>query len=263
MDQTQSPGRTLPWFSTGAASAIMTKLVLGDTPDAEPVNCDLGESEDEDNERFRIDCEAWFGKPVTRISSAEYLTIDEVFEHRRYMSGFRGAPCTRAMKVKPRLEYQRPGDVHLFGYTADANDVKRAATFAANSPGLTLRFPLIERGLTKAACFALLERAGIKRPRVYDMGYPNGNCPGCVKATSPDYWALVRLRHPEVFARRADQCRRLGVRLAIVGREKDANGKPVNIRAFIDEIPADQPILSPIVPSCDFMCHLSGMDLAA
>jgi hypothetical protein len=250
------------WFSSGAASAVMCKLMV-DAPGFVAVNCDLGDSEDPDNHRFLVDCEAWLGVEITRLSSDEYLSIDEVFEDRQYMSGFRGAPCTRAMKVLPRLTYQRADDVHLFGYTADANDVKRAANFKANSPGLDVRFPLIERGLTKEACFALLERAGIKRPAVYDMGYPNGNCPGCVKASSPDYWALVRLRHPEVFARRADQCRRFGAKLAIVGREIGTDGKPKNIRAFIDDIPADQPILNPIVPSCDFMCHLSGLDIAA
>ncbi len=251
--------RILSWFSSGAASAVMTKL----HPESEPVQCDLGDSEDEDNLRFTIDCEKWFGRCVTLISSDEYLNIDEVFEHRKYLAGVKGAPCTSAMKRVPRLEFQRPGDVHLFGYTADAADVKRAKAFAANSPGLIVRFPLIERGITKAGCFALLEQAGIKRPRVYDMGYPNGNCPGCVKASSPDYWALVRLRHPEVFARRADQSRRFGAKLAIMGEEKDADGKRHNIRAYIDDIPADWPILNPTVPSCDFLCHLSGLDIAA
>lgn len=243
-------GRKLGWFSSGAASAVMCKLELDGLT---IVNCDLGDSEDEDNHRFLRDCEEWFGQSIERISSAEYATIDEVFEHKRYHANHRGAPCTRAMKRVPRIEYQQEGDVHLFGYTADALDAARAKNFAANSPGMIIRFPLIERGLTKQACFALLERAGIKRPRVYDMGYPNGNCPGCVKASSPDYWALVRKMHPEVFAKRADQCRRFGSRLARINDE----------RIFIDEIPADWPILNPIVPSCDFMCHLSGLDIAA
>ena len=245
--------RVICWFSSGAASAVMTKLTLSENPDAIAVNCDLGESEDEDNERFLNDCGRWFNAPIKRISSAEYMTIDEVFEDKRYHANHRGAPCTSAMKRVPRLEFQQPGDVHLFGYTADARDIERARAFALRSPDLTLRFPLIERGLTKDACFALIEQAGIKRPRIYDWGYPNGNCPGCVKASSPDYWALVRLRHPEVFARRADQCRRFGSRLTRINNE----------RIFIDEIPADWPILNPTVPSCDFLCHLAGQDLAA
>lgn len=245
--------RTIAWFSSGAASAVMTKLALADDPTVLPVQCDLGESEDEDNRRFTADCVRWFNAPVQAISSEEYLSIDEVFEAKKFHASIYGAPCTREMKRVPRLAFQREGDLHLFGYTADAADVKRAVTFKANSPGLNIRFPLIERGLTKAACFALLEKAGIKRPRIYDMGYPNGNCPGCVKASSPDYWALVRLRHPEVFARRAEQCRRFGSKLARINDE----------RIFIDEIPADWPVLNPIVPSCDFLCHLSGLDMAA
>jgi hypothetical protein len=245
--------RKLIWFSSGAASAIMAKLILSEEPEAIVVQCDMGESEDEDNRRFTADCVRWFNAPVKHISSAEYLNIDEVFEDKRYHANHRGAPCTGAMKRVPRLEFQQPGDVHYFGYTADARDVERAKNFAANSPGLILRFPLIERGLTKQACFALLEQAEIKRPRIYDWGYPNGNCPGCVKASSPDYWALVRLRHPDVFARRADQCRRFGSRLTRINDE----------RIFIDEIPADWPILNPTVPSCDFLCHLAGQDLAA
>lgn len=56
-----------------------------------------------------------------------------------------------------------------------------------------------------------------------------GNCIGCVKATSPTYWNLVRRTRPEVFAARAEQSRRLGARLA---RHK---GK----RIFLDELPAD------------------------
>jgi hypothetical protein len=242
--------RVLAWFSSGAASAVMCKLELG-TPGLEIVNCDLGSSEDQDNHRFLLDCEAWFAQPITRIRSAEFANIDEVFEKRKYLSGIAGAPCTAEMKVVPRMNYEYPWDAHLFGYTADPRDVERAKNLQERYSEWEIRFPLIERGLTKAACFALLEDAGIKRPRIYDMGYPNGNCPGCVKATSPDYWALVRLRHPEVFARRAEQSRRFGARLARI------NGD----RVFIDEIPEDWPILNPQVAACDFLCAIARQDI--
>ncbi len=61
------------------------------------------------------------------------------------------------------------------------------------------------------------------------MGYPNANCIGCVKATSPLYWNHVKKMHPEVFEERAEQSRRLGCRLV---RYK---GK----RLFLDELPDD------------------------
>lgn len=245
--------REIGWFSGGVASAVMCKLMLG-TPGLVIVNCDLGNSEDEDNERFLRDCERWYGREIIRIKSAKYDNIDEVFEDRGYLSGINGAPCTGEMKFAPRLDFQLPSDTHLWGYCADTRDVKRFGEMVTEYPLMKQRAPLIERGLTKAACFALLEEAGIKRPRVYDLGFPNGNCIGCVKATSPNYWALVRKHFPETFARRADQSRRFGtdgVRLARINDE----------RVFIDEIPDDWPTTEALVPSCDFLCHLARKDM--
>lgn len=245
--------RVIAWFSSGAASAVMTKLVLRDSPEAIIVQCTLGKSEDEDNRRFTADCVRWFNAPIVEIKSRKFSDIDEVFEKRKYHSGHNGAPCTSEMKVAPRLDFQLPSDTHLWGYTADADDVRRFERMKAEYPAMKQRAPLIERGITKEGCFAILENAGIKRPRIYDLGFPNGNCIGCVKATSPDYWALVRLRFPEVFARRADQSRRFGSRLTRINDE----------RIFIDEIPADWPVLNPTVPRCDFFCHIAEKDMAA
>jgi hypothetical protein len=76
-------------------------------------------------------------------------------------------------------------------------------------------------------CFDIITSAGITLPRVYSMGYPNANCIGCVKATSPTYWNHVRRMHPDQFIERAEQSRRLGVKLV---RYK---GK----RIFLDELP--------------------------
>jgi hypothetical protein len=243
--------RTLAWFSSGAASAVMTKLALAENPEVMPVQCDLGDSEDADNRRFTADCEAWFGKPVHLIKSKKYTDIDDVFEKRKYHAGIAGAPCTGELKVAPRLDFQLPSDTHLWGYTADASDVTRFERMKVEYPQMRQRAPLIERGLTKAACHAMLERAGIKRPRVYDMGFPNGNCIGCVKATSPNYWALVRKEFPEVFERRADQSRRFGSRLTRINDE----------RIFIDEIPLDWPVTQASAPACDFLCHIAEQDL--
>lgn len=244
--------RTISWFSTGVASAVMTKLTLLENPDAVVVNCNLGGSEDEDNARFAADCVRWFNAPIIAIKSRKFDSIDDVFEKRKYHAGVNGAPCTSEMKVAPRLDFQMPSDLHLWGYTADSGDVRRFERMKSEYPEMRQRAPLIELGITKEGCFAILEQVGIKRPRVYDLGFPNGNCIGCVKATSPDYWALVRREFPEVFARRADQSRRFGSRLARINDE----------RIFIDEIPADWPVLNPTVPRCDFMCHIAGQDIS-
>lgn len=248
--------RRLRWFSEGAASAVATMLDIRERgSEAGPVvTCSTG-AEDEDNGRFRLDCEPWFGCSVTVIRSEKYDSTWDVWEKRGYMAGINGAVCTGELKFVPRLNFQLPSDIHVFGYTADKLDVARAALLRETYPELRVETPLIDRGITKANCLALVEGAGIRLPRTYGMGFPNANClkSGCCKATSPNYWALHRKWFPEGFARTAAIARKLGVRLARINDE----------RVFIDEIPADWPTTNPIVPSCDLLCAIHQQDLAA
>ena len=238
--------RTLSWFSCGAASAVATKLM----PDAEPVYCETG-SEHPDNERFFADCEAWFGRKITRLKSEKYADTWDVWTKRKYLGGARGSPCTVELKVKPRLEFQRPTDIHVFGYTADSTDANRATRLRDNYPELTVVTPLIERGLLKEHCLDMVQRAGIDLPPLYALGFQNNNCIPCVKASSPAYWALVRKEFPEKFERMAKISREADVKLCRLD----------DVRAFIDEIPLDHPTTSPTQPSCDFLCHLAEADL--
>jgi len=217
---------------------------------AMPVYCDT-EAEHPDNVRFLTDCERWFDRKVERLKSTRYADTWDVWQKRRYLAGVEGALCTIELKVMPRLAFQRPDDEHVFGYTADALDVARAERLRANYPELSIHTPLIERGLTKAACLDIVQRAGIVLPPLYAMGFHNNNCIPCVKATSPAYWALIRRQFPEKFARMAKLSRELDVRLCRIDDE----------RRFIDEIPADHPTTNPIQPSCDFLCHIAEHDL--
>lgn len=244
--------RTVCWFSAGAASAIATRLVLRDVPDAVVAYCETG-SEHHDNERFISDCTRWFNAPVERLRSERYVDTWDVWEKRRYLAGIEGAPCTVELKVMPRIAWQMPTDVHVFGYTADANDVARAKRLRETYFEMHIETPLIDRGLTKAACLDMVQRAGIALPPMYALGFQNNNCLPCVKATSPNYWALFRQQFPDKFERMAKLSRDLDVRLC---RIKDK-------RRFIDEIPADWPTTDPIQPSCDFLCHIAEQNLAA
>ena len=217
--------RTIAWFSCGAASAVATKLLIG-TPHLVIAYCETGQ-EHEDNVRFMADCERWFGQSVIRLHSDEYRDTWDVWEKTRWLAGIQGARCTTELKVRPRLAFQRPSDVHVFGYTADAADIKRATLLRANYPELTILTPLIDRSITKAATLAMIENAGIERPVPYRLGFQNNNCKTCVKAQSPNYWALVRQSYPDDFARMAKLSRELNVRLARIHGQ----------RCFIDEIP--------------------------
>jgi len=256
--------RLVCWFSCGAASAVATKLIIqaqtraensGNSPrEIVVAYCDTG-SEDEDNSRFLSDCERWFGQSVVRLQNDKYRDTWDLWERRGYMAGINGAICTGEFKFAPRLDFQRPSDIHVFGYTADKADIKRAERLRETYPEMSIVTPLIDQGITKDICRVSLKIAGIAEPRTYAMGFPNANClkSGCCKSTSPDYWANHRKWFPEGFAETARIARKLGVRLARIKGE----------RVFIDDIPSDWPTQNAEAPPCDFLCQIISEDLAA
>jgi hypothetical protein len=240
--------RVLIWFSSGAASYVAARLALREFPEALIVMCDTN-NEDEDNARFMSDAVRKLNRQVTVLKSEEYTSVSDVWERRKFIAGPHGAPCTGEMKIAPRMAFQQPYDLHIFGYTADAPDVERFRRLQETFFELRARAPLIEQGLTKAGSLAWTARDGLELPRTYEMGFPNANClkTGCGKAASPNYWSLFRKVFPDRFKITAEQSRRLGARLTRIRGE----------RIFIDEIPLDWPTLNPIAPVCDFMCAIS------
>ena len=213
------------------------------------VTCDTG-SEHPDNLRFRRDCEAIMGRKVQEIRSDKYRSTHEVWRHRRFISSPYGAPCSAALKRNVRENFEQPGDTQVFGYTSDANDRKRASRFSVGVAGKVV-YPLIDRGIDKAGCLDMIIQLGVAPPITYSLGMPNANCAysGCAKASSPDYWSLIRKISPVGFAETAAIAREIGA-------------KPVEIhkvRTSLDDLPADWPTTKPIAPSCDFMCSM-GVD---
>lgn len=224
-----SEPRTVVWFSCGAASACCVKL-LADRPNLHVVYCDMTADEHEDNMRFMADVEQWAGIRV-ELLQGRYRSIEDVFAHTRYMSGPSGARCTTEMKKIPRLHYSQPDDINVFGFTVDEG--KRRAAFEKRNPDMVLEWPLFDQKLTKRACMQMIQKAGIRLPEMYSLGFGHNNCIGCVKASSVEYWRLIKHYWPKVFKRRAEQSREIGCRLIRIG------GK----RLFLDEMPDGPPSL--------------------
>lgn len=221
--------RHVVWFSCGAASACAAKLAVQIHKTVEIVYCDTMSTEHPDNARFFDDVQRWIGQPITVIKSATYETINDVFERTRYMAGIRGARCTTEMKKLPREAFQQIGDVHIFGYTDDKKEHKRAVDFEDRNPTLNVEWLLIELGIGKAQCLDMLRTSGIALPAMYALGFDHNNCLGCVKSTSAGYRNKIRRLFPEVFSLRCKQSRKLGVRLIRFKGE----------RIFLDELPID------------------------
>lgn len=218
------------WFSCGVASAVALQETLrqyGQHHEVRAVNNPVAE-EDQDNRRFLHDIERWLGIEIEVVGSTRYPdnSAVSVWAHRRFMNSPHGAVCTLELKKRVRQEWEDANkpDWHVLGFTAD--EQKRHERFVLTERNNVIPV-LIDARLSKADCYMRIAEAGIEPPRVYKHGYPNANCIGCVKATSPTYWNLVREVHPDVFASRAAQSRELGVRLVRYKGE----------RIFLDELP--------------------------
>jgi len=187
--------REIAWFSCGAASAVAAKL----SPDSIPAYCYVA-NEHPDNLRFLGDCQGWLGREITILRSDKYADCWQVWEERRYLNGNKGALCTVEMKKKVRQKFSQPDDVHIFGYTVEERH--RAERFLHDNPEVLARFPLIEAGIGKGDCYDLIRDAGIELPAMYQLGYNNSNCIGCVKG-GMGYWNRIRKDWPDVFERMA------------------------------------------------------------
>lgn len=190
--------RIVSLFSCGAASAVATWLVLQEKPTI-PVRAfnTWIKQEHPDNERFRRDCRKWLGIPIESERHPGYDgDIIQVFKSQKFIKNSGGAVCTRVLKREYGNARLLPGDQVIIGYTADEQE--RFDTYIDANADMDVRAPLIEYGLSKADCLALLTKQGITLPIMYLLGYLNNNCIGCVKG-GKGYWNKIRVDFPDYF----------------------------------------------------------------
>lgn len=249
-------------FSCGAASAVATKIALAvyGTDRCVILNAYI-EEEHPDNRRFAADCEAWFGWPITNLRDTKYnASAIEVFETVGYIKGQYGAACTTRIKRGLLRTFEQLGDTLVLGYTAEEED--RYDDWIANWPDRKIVAPLIARGLTKEDCKAMVLRAGIRLPRMYELGYDNANCIGCVKG-GLGYFRAIREDFPDQFERLAqaeDKVAALHGEGAYILRHRSGmlKGKRFPLR----ELPAGKADRGEPLPSCGLFCESAEQEYA-
>lgn len=242
--------RVICRFSCGAASAVATKLALKKYGHdrVEVTYSDTG-SEHPDNVRFLADCEKWFDKKITVLKSDKFKDTWDVWEKERFIASRFGAPCTGALKREPAFAFERPTDILVMGYTAD--EVKRAERIRKTNFERIIETPLIEAGLGKPDCLAMIERAGIELPAMYKLGFQNNNCIGCPKG-GRGYWNMIRKHFPDRFDRMAKLQRTLNTNF---WQEPDGSG------LFLDQLDPDRGVQydEPNI-ECGVVCETIELD---
>lgn len=205
--------KVIAWWSAGVTSAVATKLAIDEfgIDNVIPIYFAI-DSAHPDNERFKIQCEDWYGREIiTERAPEKYKDQFDVIVKDKYVNGPAGARCTMILKkrVRQRLEKEMDYTSQVFGFEYTKKEVNRAIRFQEQYPDAKPLFPLIEHKMNKPECLYYLERQGIRRPRMYELGYNNNNCIGCVKG-GMGYWNKVRQDFPESFDRMAKAEREVG-----------------------------------------------------
>lgn len=192
------------WFSSGVSSFVAAYLERKKIDEFLYIHID---DQHEDTLRFVNDCENAFGKTIEPLQS-KYKSVSEVINTFGFINGPYGAKCTDVLKKRVRKEWERGKKnlTYIWGY--DWDEKHRAERILDAMPEHQHIFPLIDRQLTKEDCHGIAWKLGIQRPKMYDLGYRNNNCKGCVKG-GMGYWNKIRVDFPEVFAERALQEREI------------------------------------------------------
>lgn len=230
----------ISWFSAGASSAVATKLKANEIDKILYIHI---EDQHLDTLRFVNDCQVWFDKEI-EILQSPYKTVENACKGaggRGYVNGPAGAACTKFLKRRVRKEWELQNDTELsYVWGFDCTESHRAERIEETMPDNKHIFPLIENKITKQDAHAILKVNNIERPVMYEMGYHNNNCVGCVKG-GKGYWNKIRIDFPEVFEKRAKMEREIQA-TCIKG-------------IYLDELdPGAGRHSNPIVPDCGFFC---------
>lgn len=231
------------WLSAGVSSFIAGYLAK-DVDEFIYIDID---NQHPDSMRFIKDCEKVLGKKVTILKS-QYGSVENVAKQFRFLTSPYGAKCTMILKKRVREEWEKDHAEYDITYVwgFDMDEKHRAERIEETMIEFKHEFPLIENNLSKQDAHAILDRLEIKRPAMYDMGYSNNNCIGCVKG-GMGYWNKIRVDFPEVFDRMAKLEREIG--------HSCING------VFLDELEPDRGRMEDeILQDCSIFCHLALQD---
>jgi hypothetical protein len=237
---------TVSHFSAGVSSAVATKLAINEINRIFYTHID---DQHDDTLRFVADCQAWFGLPVEHWQHDTYKDVETCCRSVGFVRSPAGAPCTARLKRRLRKKFEREHSGHLrCVWGLDATEIDRAERIEDAMPHCEHWFPLIEQGIDKEGAHMILKASGIRRPVMYDLGYHNNNCIGCLKG-GMGYWNKIRRDFPDVFAARSKMERDIGY--PILGKR---NG-------WLDELDPDAGRhAGPIVGDCGIMCELMAIE---
>jgi len=197
--------------------------------------------EDEDTYRFLIEAAQNVGAPLQVISDGR--TPWQVMFDENFLGNSRFDPCSRVLKRQLIDRWltencDRPMTSVYVGidWTEEHRYTKLRDRRAAE--GWYYYAPLCEAPyISKLDLLSDLKAAGIRPPRLYELGFSHNNCGGfCVKGGQGHFLNLLR-RLPKRFAEHEDKEQGIRVQIGkdvsiLTDRAGDGKKKPLTLRDF-------------------------------
>lgn len=228
------------WISAGVSSFVAGYLAKNVD---EYIYIDI-ENQHPDSIRFIKDCEKALGKEI-KVLRSRYGSVQNVITTFRTTNTPYGAKCTEILKKRVRREWEMDHKEYEITYVwgFDCTEKHRADRLLETMVEFNHEFPLIDQNLSKEDAHGVLRQLGIKRPKMYDMGYSNNNCIGCVKG-GMGYWNKIRIDFPEVFERMAKL-------------EREIEHSCIN-GVYLDELAPDRGRMEEeVMDECGILCYLA------
>jgi hypothetical protein len=211
-------------------------------------------AEDEDLHRFNREASAQLGLDLIRVADPKERTPWQVFDDKQWIGNTRIAQCSHALKQDPcRIWLQAntdPASTILY-VGIDWTEEHRIPAIVNGWAPWPVEFPLTQPPYRdKHNLFAEAEALGIRRPRLYNLGFEHNNCGGaCVKGGQAQWLRLL-----EVFPDRYAKAETFEIRMRVkLGKDvsilRDRTGgttKPLTLaalRARAEQERVDQPSL--------------------
>lgn len=235
--------KIIGWFSGGVSSAIAIKIALESIKVDEIIYIHI-DNHHSDTLRFLVDCEKWYGRKIIKLQSklASVQNAILLAGGRGYINGAAGASCTHRLKRLVRKDWESKQSKQLtYIWGMDYSEKHRVNRLQEAMENQKHLFPLVQNNIDKNKAHQILKASKISRPKMYDLGYNNNNCVGCVKG-GMGYWNKIRQDFPDVFKRMALIERRVGASCI------------KNI--FLDTLNPERGRMSkPIIEDCGIFCE--------
>jgi hypothetical protein len=232
-------------FSGGLCSWACAKRVV-ERHGTEETTLLFADTKMEDGDLYRFIHEAAedVGRPLVKI--ADGRTPWEVFEDEKMIGSSRFDPCSKKLKRELLDRWHRqnrdPKDTVIhFGLTW--NEGHRLARLRERKAPWRVEAYLTDPPyLERRGMLEMLEKSGIKPPRLYALGFPHNNCGGfCIKAGQAQFALLLKTMPDRYAFHEANENRlrqKLGWRHTILRRQVNGTIESLSLSQLRKEIEA-------------------------